>query len=66
MLFKTEAPKCICLRNAGLVGGVIKIERSDFYQILAFDSERKISCLLQQYKSIVPSRFSNKIKQILD
>ena len=39
------------LRNACLVGGVVtEIAVSDFSQILAFDSKRKTSCLLQKCK----------------
>ena len=56
MLFKTQAPKCNCciifLRN-GLVGGIIReIDLSDFSQILAFDSVRKTSCILQKCKNL--------------
>ena len=59
------------LSNAGLVSGVsTEIDSSNFSQILAFDSDRKTSCLLQKckilykfYKNIVLSFFKQKLNK---
>ena len=63
-------PSCYFLRNVGLVGGIYFQDwLSEFSQILAFDSGRKTSCLLQKckimYKNIVLSFYKNK-HQILE
>ena len=62
MIFKTQvhkSPTTHFLRNAGLVGILPRFILSDFSKILAFDSGRKTSCLLQKcktrYKIIVVS-----------
>ena len=39
----------IIFRSVSLVGGVTGIYRTEFSQILGFDSERKMSYLMQKY-----------------
>ena len=49
------------------MGKVRKLKVSDFSQILAFESDRKTSCLLQKckilYKNIVLSFFKQKLNK---
>ena len=55
VMFKTQVPKCNCLiiffvMQPSRWGILPRFILSDFSQILAFDSGRKTSCLLQKFK----------------